>query len=753
MAETQAMGSAPGGPTPAFSGVSVTIPERYDLLDELGRGGMGVVYKVRDRETGEVLALKFLKSEIASDQQIMERFKNELRLAHRITHRNVARLYEFHRAGDAAYLSMEFVEGQSLRSVIQAEGKMEPARVYEIARQLGAGLSEAHRQSIAHRDLKPENVMLTSDGDVKVMDFGISRSFASGATVTGAIIGTPAYMSPEQAEGKPADHRADIYAFGLMLYEMYTGVQAFTGETPVSVALKQIRERPEPPRKLDPGLPKHIEQAILRCLEKDPVKRFQSVDEVVAALGAAAPAATTVVLRPMKLSRVRIWAAIAAGVVMLATAILLLISSRRQSDSIELPMQRFTLANGLPVVLSVDHATPTFTLAITYKTGSRADPPGRDGLSHLVSHLMFQGSANVAGGEHNSLIQRVGGFPLDANYADSDLFASSLPSNQLELALYLEADRMRALEITPAGMDEARTTLIEEQRTRVDNSPYGLAGVLLHEIAFDNPVNRRTGYGNLEVLKSITAEEANRFHQAYYTPSNAALALVGDFDPAKARERIEHYFGSIPKRPAPPPPDIRESQRSAEARRTTTSALAQAPLLMLAWRTPSSGDPDWVPLRALMNLLGGNEASRLQTALVKGSGVATAIQILQEDNSGVNLLMLNIVAAPGKDLAQVESRTYQEFERIAKEGVSEAELERMFIGYTRSRAVSLITTTARAASMSRLLGSQGYPEGLNEWGKDLRKVNTESLRRVIAKYFTPANRSVLYVYPAGKEPR
>jgi len=228
---------------------------------------------------------------------------------------------------------------------------------------------------------------------------------------------------------------------------------------------------------------------------------------------------------------------------------------------------------------------------------------------------------------------------------------------------------------------------------------------------------------------------------------------VGDFDPAKTRERIEHYFGSIPNRPAPPPPDIREPGRSAEARRTTTSALAQAPLLMLAWRTPSPSDPDWFPLRALLNLLGGNEASRLQTALVKGSGVASAIQILQEDNSGVNLLMLNIVAAPGKDLPQVESRTYQEIERIAKEGVSEAELERMFTGYTRSRAVSLITTTARGASMSRLLGSHGYPEGLNEWGKEVRKVNTESLRRVIAKYFTPANRSVLYVYPAGREPR
>ena len=224
------------------------LPQRYEMLGELGRGGMGIVCKVRDRETGEVLAIKILKPEIAANPQILERFKNELLLAHKITHRHVARLYEFHRAGDSVYLSMEFVEGESLRSLLEREGRLrDRTRALEFARQLAGGLAEAHRQSIVHRDLKPENIMIGPDGELKVMDFGISRSYAEDATVTGSVVGTPAYMAPEQAKGKTLDHRTDIYAFGLVLYEMFTGEAAFKGDTAVTVALKQIRERPRKP--------------------------------------------------------------------------------------------------------------------------------------------------------------------------------------------------------------------------------------------------------------------------------------------------------------------------------------------------------------------------------------------------------------------------------------------------------------------------------------------------------------------------
>ena len=263
------------------------LPARYENLGELGRGGMGIVYKARDRETGEVVAVKVLKPEVAANTQIIERFKNELVLAHQITHRNVARLFEFHRSGDAVLLSMEYVEGESLRSLMDRSGKLPVPQVLDLARQLASGLSEAHRQSIAHRDLKPENIMLTPGGELKVMDFGISRSYKTDVTTTGSVIGTPAYMAPEQAEGKVVDHRTDIYAFGLILYEMVTGNAAFTGDTAIALAMKQIRERPKPPRKIDPDVPKHIETAIMRSLEKDPAARFQSIGELIRALEGA----------------------------------------------------------------------------------------------------------------------------------------------------------------------------------------------------------------------------------------------------------------------------------------------------------------------------------------------------------------------------------------------------------------------------------------------------------------------------------
>jgi serine/threonine-protein kinase len=275
-------------PTIPISPVTL-LPERYEILGELGRGGMGIVYKARDRETGEVMALKILKPEIAADLGIVERFKNELLLAHRITHHNVARLYEFHRADDTLYLSMEYVEGESLRALLLRTGKLDVARGLGIARQIAAGLAEAHRQSIAHRDLKPENIMLTPGGEVKVLDFGISRYYAANATATGGFIGTPAYMAPEQFEGKPTDHRTDIYALGLILYEMFTGTKAYSGVTPVSLALKEARKRPQPPQAFAPDLPAYVEQAILKCLEKDPADRFQSVEELLDLLAADTP--------------------------------------------------------------------------------------------------------------------------------------------------------------------------------------------------------------------------------------------------------------------------------------------------------------------------------------------------------------------------------------------------------------------------------------------------------------------------------
>lgn len=286
------------------SGALAALGQRYDVLGEAGHGSMGSVYKARDRETNEVVALKLLKPEIASDQKMVDRFKNELLYARKITHKNVCRVYDFNRAGSIAFTSMEFVEGESLRSVLNRFGGLPQRKAIHVALQICSGLKEAHAQGIVHRDLKPENVMMDTHGNVKIMDFGIARSMEMATNLTGSMVGTPAYMSPEQVSGKPVDFRTDIYSLGLMLYEMFTGSQAFQADTAMAVALKQVQEIPAPPHDLDPNVPVQIERVILKCLEKDPAKRFQTMEELEKALSAfgrpvgAPTAAATVATMP-----------------------------------------------------------------------------------------------------------------------------------------------------------------------------------------------------------------------------------------------------------------------------------------------------------------------------------------------------------------------------------------------------------------------------------------------------------------------
>ena len=282
--------SASTAASPSLSPAAlVALGVRYEVLGEAGHGSMGNVYKARDRETGETVALKLLKPEIASDQAMMDRFKNELLFARKITHKNVCRVYEFNRVAGIAYTSMEFVEGESLRSVLNRFGGLPQRKATDLALQICSGLQEAHAQGIVHRDLKPENVMIDGHGNVKIMDFGIARSMEAGTRLTGSMVGTPAYMAPEQVAGKPVDYRTDIYSLGLMLYEMFTGAPAFSADNSIAVALKQMREDPVPPHVVEPNIPVGTERLILKCLEKDPARRFQSVADLESDFRNAAP--------------------------------------------------------------------------------------------------------------------------------------------------------------------------------------------------------------------------------------------------------------------------------------------------------------------------------------------------------------------------------------------------------------------------------------------------------------------------------
>ncbi|MCK7470596.1 MAG: serine/threonine protein kinase [Desulfomicrobium escambiense] len=254
-----------------------TFARRFEIIEEIGKGGMGTVYKAYDGKIREVVALKLLKPEIASDLEIVERFRNEIKLARQVSHRHVCRMYDIGEEWLSIYISMEYVAGEDLKSFIRRSGHLNEAKAVGLARQIAEGLAEAHRLGVVHRDLKPQNIMIDKDGNAKIMDFGIARSLHTrGVTGTGVIIGTPEYMAPEQADGRDVDSRADIYALGAVLFEMVTGRVPFEGETPLSIVLKHRSEPPADPQTVNAQLSTGLSRVILKCLEKARERRYQS---------------------------------------------------------------------------------------------------------------------------------------------------------------------------------------------------------------------------------------------------------------------------------------------------------------------------------------------------------------------------------------------------------------------------------------------------------------------------------------------
>ena len=254
---------------------------RYEIIEELGKGGMGRVYRVEDKKIKKEIALKLIKPEIASDKKTIERFKNELTTARDITHKNVCRMYDLGEEKGRHYITMEYVSGQDLKGIIHQMGQLTVGKAISIAKQICDGLAEAHSLGVVHRDLKPNNIMIDRGGNAKIMDFGIARA-VKGKSITGSgvMIGTPQYMSPEQVEGKVVDKRSDIYSLGIILYEMLTDRVPFEGDTPLTVGVKQKTETPKDPKDFNERIPDDLNRMILRCLEKEKENRYQSVGEV-----------------------------------------------------------------------------------------------------------------------------------------------------------------------------------------------------------------------------------------------------------------------------------------------------------------------------------------------------------------------------------------------------------------------------------------------------------------------------------------
>ena len=265
--------------------IGSVFADRYQIIEELGIGGMGIVYKVYDKEINEKLALKLLHPAISAEEKMIQRFRNEMKTARKISHRNICRMYDLGDKEGTRFITMEYVAGEDLKSSIRRMGPLSAGKAISIAKQICEGLAEAHGLGVVHRDLKSRNIMIDKEGNVRIMDFGIARVLeAEDLTDPGVAVGTPKYMSPEQVEGKKADGRSDIYSLGIILYEMVTGRVPFEGDTALSIALKQKTDTPQAPKERNPLIPESLNRAILKCLEKDREIRYQRAEELFSEL-------------------------------------------------------------------------------------------------------------------------------------------------------------------------------------------------------------------------------------------------------------------------------------------------------------------------------------------------------------------------------------------------------------------------------------------------------------------------------------
>jgi beta-lactam-binding protein with PASTA domain/tRNA A-37 threonylcarbamoyl transferase component Bud32 len=272
------------------------VDGRYRVLNRLGSGGMADVYCAQDLQLGRKVALKILYRRFAEDGEFVERFRREASSAAGLQHQHVVAVYDRGEYDGTYYIAMEYLEGRSLKTIVQQEAPLDPDRAIDLIIQVLRAARFAHRRGIIHRDLKPHNVIVDADGRAKVTDFGIARAGASDMTQTGSIMGTAQYLSPEQAQGHAVSAASDIYSIGIMLYELLTGRVPFEGESAVTIALKQVNERPAPPSAYNAAVTPELEEAVMRALEKDPARRYPDADAFIAALQAARDGTATAVL-------------------------------------------------------------------------------------------------------------------------------------------------------------------------------------------------------------------------------------------------------------------------------------------------------------------------------------------------------------------------------------------------------------------------------------------------------------------------
>jgi predicted Zn-dependent peptidase len=413
-----------------------------------------------------------------------------------------------------------------------------------------------------------------------------------------------------------------------------------------------------------------------------------------------------------------------------------------------IPVKQFKLKNGLTVILSEDHSAPTYSLAISYNVGSRDEKQGHTGFAHLFEHLMFLGSENVANGEHSALITSNGGSENATTDEDRTLYFEMLPANQLDLGLFLEADRMRSLTVTQAKLDNQRKAVQEERRLRVDNQAYGETFFeAISAAAYDNFAYKHSVIGSMEDLNAASLQDVQDFFKRYYAPNNAVMAIVGDFKSDEAMARITRYFGDIPAQPAPPQPDMAEPAQTAERRQTVEDAFAPLPRLDIVYKIPFGNSPDYYALRVMSQILSAGQSSRMYQHLVKDQELAQSVSASPSIRRGTGLEQFDALVRPGKEIAAVEKAIYEEIARIQSQPATDEEMEKVRMIARRSQVAGAQSTLNRAIELADDTVNFGDPNMVNESYKKTVAVTKEDIMRVAKKYLTANNRTVLITMP------
>ncbi len=416
-----------------------------------------------------------------------------------------------------------------------------------------------------------------------------------------------------------------------------------------------------------------------------------------------------------------------------------------------LKVSRATLDNGLRVVMSEDHTVPTVAVAVYYDVGSRNETKGRSGFAHLFEHMMFQGSANIDKGEHFSLIINRGGDANGTTSNDRTNYFETLPSNELALGLWLEADRMRSLAITQENFENQRQTVMEERRQRIDNQPYVPSMLRINELAYGDywPYAHST-IGDMQDLLDAPLEAVQEFFDMYYAPNNAVLSISGDFDPNEAMPLVEKYFGSIPSRERTPFVEPEPPKQTAERTETMYDPNATLPAFHLAYHIPASRTPDHYPLEMLSLILGDGESSRLYQTLIKDKEICQEVSVGTDDRRGPDLFSVWAVMSTGHPPKKAQGVIYSELSRIAKKGVTKRELEKAKNRISAAFVFGLQSNMARAMNLAEFELYWGDANLLMLELDHYLAVSREDIRRVAKQYFGADNRTVLDVLPGSR---